>query len=353
MNFQKPWWNPNEFSQKRPKLEQRARIYQAIRTYFLSQDFLEVETPALQVSPGLETHLMAFATVQENPFGQPARELFLHTSPEFAMKKLLVAGLPRIYQLARVYRNRERSSTHHPEFTMLEWYRSTEPYTRIMTDVEELLLACAGAVPEQKTFTWQGVACDLRQSAERLSVCEAFQRYAGFDLLQTIDDHENPGASRLAQEAKRQGLHSASDDTWEDLFFRFVLEKVEPHLGQGRVTILYDYPISLAALSRPKKEDPRLAERFEVYAAGLELANAFGELTNARVQRTRFERDRAKKEKLYGFSYPIDEDFMQALDFGLPESSGIALGVDRLVMLLTGAQSVEEVLWAPVAGESF
>lgn len=351
MKSQREWWRREEFAKKLPNLEKRTRVFAAIRRFFQEEGFLEVETPALQVSPGLETHLIAFPTVQENPFGLAPRTMYLHTSPEFAMKKLLTAGLPKIFQLAKVFRNRERSHTHHPEFTMLEWYRAGAAYTEIMDDTEKLLRACAESAGGGQKATRKEVECDLSLPFERLSVEEAFRRYTEVDLLSTIDDHASPKPDKLANEAKRLGIHICDKDSWEDLFFRIFLERIEGRLGEGRATILYDYPISMAALSRPKSSDGRLAERFEIYVCGLELANAFGELTDARVQRERFEADMAKKEELYGFRYPIDEDFLNALAYGYPESSGIALGVDRLVMLLTGAESIEDVLWAPVAGD--
>ncbi|RYZ94282.1 MAG: EF-P lysine aminoacylase GenX, partial [Proteobacteria bacterium] len=249
-----------------------------------------------------------------------------------------------------VYRNRERSHTHHPEFSMLEWYRVGEPYTKLMDDCEGLLRACKAAVGGEPVFRFQGREARADLPFARVSVQEAFQTFAGIDLLATIDNHALPSPGKLREACVAAGIHTAPDDTWEDLFFRIFLEKIEANLGVGVPTILYDYPISMAALSRPKASAPHLAERFEVYVCGLELANAFGELTDARVQRARFEADMDKKQRLYGERYPIDEDFIRALEEGLPESSGIALGVDRLAMLATGASSIEDVLWITVAG---
>ncbi len=320
----------------------------AIRSYFDSQDFEEVQTPALQVSPGLEPHLQAFSTQLRDPNGNRSELRYLHTSPEFAMKKLLAAGMERIYQIAQVYRNRERSHTHHPEFSMLEWYRVGEPYTALMSDCENLLRACTKAASGERELTWQGVKADPFQPFERLTVQNAFLKYAETDLLATISDPLKPNPEGLRAACDKLGISVATDDSWEDLFFRIFLEKIEPKLGVGRPTILYDYPVSMAALSRPKIEEPHLAERFEVYVCGLELANAFGELTDPVAQRARFEADMEKKQRLYGERYPIDEDFLASLEH-LPESSGIALGVDRLVMLITGASDIEQVLWVPVA----
>lgn len=345
----RPLWHPEEMAARRGFLEVRGRVTAAVRQFFGDRDFLEVETPCLQVSPGLEPHLKAFRTRLEEPFGQGEAELWLHTSPEFSMKKLLVAGLPRLFQMARCFRNGERSATHHPEFTMLEWYRAGASYTDLMDDCEGLLRAAAEAAGAREV-RWRGRSCDLFLPWERLSVVEAFARHAGIDLLATAEPADDPRPEALAVETRRLGLVPGEGDSWEDLFFRIFLEFVEPKLGIGAPTLLYDYPVSMAALSRRKASDPRLAERFELYLAGLELANAFGELTDAEEQRRRFEADMDRKERLYGQRYPIDGDFLAALAFGMPESAGIALGVDRLVMLLGGAERVEQVLWVPVAG---
>jgi lysyl-tRNA synthetase class 2 len=256
--------------------------------------------------------------------------------------------VPRLCQFARVWRNGERSSLHHPEFTMLEWYRAEAGYETLMADCEALLRAALAASGEAR-LVWQGATSDVSQPFERLSVAEAFQRHAGIDLLATAPDPQAPDAPALASSATHAGIRVRDADTWEDIFFRVMLERIEPTLGVGRPTILYDYPVSMAALSRPKPGDPRLAERFELYACGVELANAFGELTDAAVQRRRFEADRATRQALYGAAYPIDEDFLAALDHGLPPCAGIALGFDRLVMLATGATRIEDVLWLPVA----
>jgi lysyl-tRNA synthetase class 2 len=343
-----PFWQAPRFAALRGRLEARARIIRAIRSYFDGQGFLEVQTPALQISPGLEPHLQAFSTELLDPTGRRREKRYLHTSPEFAMKKLLAAGLERIYQISLVYRNRERSSTHHPEFSMLEWYRTHAPYTELMEDSEELLRACALAARCGGLLTWNGLKSDPSLDFERLTVQDAFFKYAETDILSTIRDPLNPLPEHLRGSCEKLGISTAPDDTWEDLFFRIFLEKIEPRLGVGRPTILFEYPISMAALSRPCPSRPELAERFEIYVCGLELANAFGELTDAVAQRRRFEADMDKKHRLYGERYPIDEDFLAALA-QMPPASGIALGVDRLAMLATGADDIEDVLWVPVA----
>jgi len=347
MEMSEVWWDRRRFAGRLSTLESRARMIAAIRHFFADRDFLEVDTPALQVSPGLEPHLIAFSTDLITPEGT-RRPRYLHTSPEFAMKKLLVAGLPRIFQFAHVFRNGERSRTHHPEFIMLEWYRAGASYRDLMRDCETLLretLAAAGA----DSFLWQGRRSNPRGSWQYLTVAEAFTRFCGIDLLATTPDPQRPSFELLAAASRGIGVEPHHGDDWEDLFFRLFLDRVEPLLGLGAPTILYDYPIALAALSRPKPEDQRLAERFELYVCGLELANAFGELTDAATQRARFESDRARKRVLHGYDYPVDEDFLAALAHGMPESAGIALGVDRLVMLATGATQIEDVLWVPVA----
>ena len=196
---------------------------------------------------------------------------------------------------------------------------------------------------------WHGRTADPTRPFERLSVADAFTQYTGIDVLATAPDPAHPDIALLAAAAERIGIAPHAGDDWADLYFRIFLDRIEPRLGIGTPTILYDYPISMAALSRPKPGDSRLAERFELYVCGLELANAFSELTDAKEQRARFRADQAKKKSLYSETYPIDEDFLAALEHGLPECAGIALGFDRLVMLCTGAADIEEVLWAPVA----
>ena len=325
----------------------------ALRSGFAGLGFVEVETPALQVSPGLEPHLKAFATELENPDGS-TRPLYLHTSPEFAMKKLLVAGEPRLFQFAPVFRNGERAATHHPAFLMLEWYRAGSDYRGIMQDCETLLRGIAAATGKS-VLTWQGanketIRADVMQPWQYLTVHEAFERFAGLDLAACIGTEPlSPDLAAMRAACAGIGVRVTDGDSWDDLYFRVALDKVEPNLGIGAPCILHDYPIHQAALSRPKKDAPHLAERFELYACGVELANAFSELTDANEQRRRFAADMTLKRQLYGYDYPIDEDFLAALQHGLPDCAGIALGVDRLIMLLAGASRIEEVLWLPVS----
>ena len=341
------WWRPDRFALRRARLEQRGRILEAARNFFAERGFVEVDTPALQVSPGLEPHLQAFAIELHDPRDGRAARRYLHTSPEFAMKKLLAAGLPRIWQLAHVFRNGERSATHHPEFSMVEWYRAGASYRDLMEECAALVRVCQQAAGAE-VLSCQGRTSDARREWQRITVAEAFHQHCGIDLLATAPDPDRPDTARLAAAARGTGIAPHPGDDWESLFFRIFLERIEPHLGLGAPTILYDYPASMAALSRRRPDDPRLAERFEVYACGLELANAFGELTDPAEQRARFIADQARKQSLYGHTYPIDEDFLAALEEGLPACAGIALGFDRLVMLATAAEDIEEVLWAPV-----
>jgi elongation factor P--(R)-beta-lysine ligase len=335
-----PWWHPHVHADRRPFLMARGRIVAAIRAWFGARGFVEVDVPALQVSPGNEAHLHAFSTELVSPDGQVRTPLHLHTSPEFACKKLLAAGEERLFTLAHVYRNRERGPLHHPEFTMLEWYRAHEPYEALMADCAALL-ALAAEAAGTRVLIYRGRTADPFQEPERLTVADAFARLAGIDLL------ANPDRDGLAVAARRAGIRVAPDDSWSDILSRVLVERVEPTLGQGRPTILCEYPVAEAALARPKPADPRVAERFELYACGIELANAFGELTDPAEQRRRLVAEMDEKQRVYGERYPLDEDFLAALA-AMPAASGAALGLDRLVMLATGARSIEQVLWAPV-----
>ena len=341
-----PFWRPDIHADRRPALMARGRIKAALRRWFEARDFIEVEAALLQRSPGNETHLHGFRTVFVDD-GGAEHPYYLHTSPEFAAKKLLAAGERRIFDFARVFRNRERTALHHPEFTMLEWYRVGEPYEALMADCAELLAQAARAAGAA-SLRWRGSEVDPFAEPERLTLHEAFARHAGIDLMATIAADGATDREALAGQARAAGIRLAEDDSWSDIFSRVLAEKVEPHLGRGRATILCEYPISEAALARPKPGDPRVAERFELFACGVELANAFGELTDPAEQRRRFEADMDEKERIYGERYPIDEDFLAALG-AMPEASGIALGFDRLAMLCTDARRIEDVLWTPVA----
>lgn len=305
-----------------------------------------VDVPGLQRSPGNETHLHAFATTAIGNDGQ-GETLYLHTSPELSMKKLLAAGERRIASLGHVWRNRERGALHHPEFTMLEWYRANEPYDAIIGDCIEMA-RIAARTTGAATLRYRDREADPFAEPERLSVIDAFSRYAGIDLLATMDAEGETDAGALAAQMRAVGLAVPAEFTWSYLFSRILVEKVEPNLGLGRITVLDRYPAAEAALARRAADDRRVSERFELYACGVELANGFGELTDANEQRRRFLIEMAEKERLYGERYPIDEDLLAALPL-MPETSGVALGFDRLVMLATGAVRIDQVIWVPVA----
>lgn len=365
-------WHPESLAARLPFLRRRALLTQATRTFFGARGYTEVETPYAVPAPGEEVHLRAFATVRENPDGSTT-PLWLHTSPEFAMKRLLVAGAGPIFQLARAWRNGEASPTHAPEFTMLEWYRPGADMASLMAETEAYLRAvlppvatCRGvttvigpppAAPtsaggEKEELLPAGMGAQSLSPSpaagggwgvdgfERLTVADAFARYVGADVLETESD-----APALAAQA---GVRLRDGEGWEDLFFRLLLERVEPRIGRDRPTFLTHWPAAQAALARRDPDDPRVAERFELFVCGIELANAFVELTDAAEQRERFKVDRARRHTLAGGGdWPMDQDFLAALDYGMPQASGIALGFDRLAMIASGADRIGQVLWLP------
>jgi len=335
-----PWRSPQNHADRAPFLRVRGAVTRTLRNWFEGQGFTEVETAALQVSPGNEAHLHALNTQLTGPDGSIS-PLYLHTSPEFACKTLLAAGETKIFTLAKVWRDRERGPLHHPEFSMLEWYRAGEPYETLMQDCAEIL-ALAAQIAGTRQFRFRDREADPFAPLERVTVAEAFQRNAEIDLAacQARDD--------LASAAQAAGVRVAADDRWSDIFSKVLVEKIEPNLGNGVPTILCEYPLREAALARPKPFSPGAAERFELYVCGIELANAFGELTDVAEQRRRFEGEMALKQEIYGEAYPIDEAFLEALG-RMPPASGAALGFDRLVMLASGAQRIEQVIWTPVA----
>lgn len=339
-----PLWAPHVHADRRPRLLLRNAILRALRGFFDERGFVEVDTAILQKSPGNEPHLAAFRTELLGPAGERDAR-YLHTSPEFACKKMLAAGETKLVTFAHVFRNGERSALHHPEFTMLEWYRAEQPYTALMDDCAALLRLAAAC--GEKVWHFRGRTADPCAEPERLTVAEAFQRHAGIDLAATLTKPEGD-RDVLAEQAREAGVAFSPDDTWSDLFSRILSDKIEPHLGLGRATILDRYPAPEAALARSCADDPRFAERFEVYMCGVELANGFGELTDPVEQRRRFEAAMQLRAARYGDAYPLDEDFLAALAL-MPAASGIALGFDRLVMLAAGAERVEQVMWNPVA----
>jgi lysyl-tRNA synthetase class 2 len=322
-------------------------VTKALRAWFDAEAFVEVETGVLQVSPGNETHLHAPRTALTSPGGEQVTR-YLRTSPEFACKKLLAAGEQRIVEFAKVFRDRERGDLHLAEFTMLEWYRAGCGYDVVMADCIAVI-ARAAKTTGIGTFSFRGRRADPLAEPERLTVAAAFDQFAGIDLLKTVSAGEG---DRTALAAAAQGkVRIADDDTWSDIFSKVLVEHIEPRLGQGRLTILFEYPAPEAALARVDSDDDRVSERFEVYACGVELANGFGELTDAAEQRIRFTRAMDEKQNRYGERYPLDEDFLAAVG-SMPQASGVALGFDRLVMLASGASKIDQVVWTPPAEDA-
>ena len=342
------WWRPDLYLKHLDKRLARQKVIRSIRSYFEKDDFFEVDTPALQISPGVEVHLKAFQTQFDNPLTGP-QKFYLHTSPELTMKKLLTAGLPKIFQICHTYRNEGVSPTHSPEFTMLEWYRAGCDYTAMMKDTEALVRRAAKACGT-KLLRRGNRTCDPFQPWEYLTIRDAFLKYTNIDIMKTVPDKPTlePDPTLLRKEAEKIGEKCSDSDRWEDIFFRIMLNHIEDKLGDTVPTILYEYPTCLGALARKKPDNPLVVERFEAYACGVELCNAFSELTDPAEQEERFVYDLAMKEKLYGDKYPIDQNFLDALRHGMPTSSGNAIGVDRLIMLITAADDIRDTQWAPV-----
>lgn len=337
------FWAPDSHADRRPFLITRGEIARATRDLFAVLEFVEVETATLQISPGNETHIHAMRTELASPTGRDRR--YLRTSPEFACKKLLAAGERRIFEFARCFRNRESGPLHHPEFTMLEWYRAHGHYELLMDDCMAVI-ACAAQTAGTRQFTYRDRSASPFAEPERMTVAEAFDRFAGIDLMAALRP-EGPDRRRFAIMANEAGVNVPNEDSWGDIFSRVLVEKVEPNLGIGRPAILDEYPAVMSALARPKHGDARVAERFEVYICGVELANGFGELTDPVEQRRRLAAEMTEKERIYHERYPIDDDFIAALRT-MPPSCGVALGFDRLVMLAAGATRIDQVMWTPV-----
>ena len=328
---------------RRDILLTRNRIKKAISTYFEDQGFTEVDPPNVQVSPGNEIHLQAFKTTLIGS-DKNRHDVYLRTSPEFACKKLLAAGEARVFTFAPSFRNCEQGPLHHHEFTMLEWYRTGASFEDVMVDCENIL-RIASDVTGTQSFDWRGRRCDPRSAIDKRSVVDAFKRHANIDLTDTFDE-SNTYVNKLQRAAQEIGVTCASDDTWSDIFSRILTSHIEPNLGIGSPTILHSYPMPEAAWA-DSNDDPKFADRFELYCCCIELANGARELTDAAEQRERFEEAMDEKERIYGERYPIDEELMAAF-VHIPPSSGVALGFDRLVMLATGAQRITDVMWGPL-----
>lgn len=340
-----PWWNRDRHADRRPLLVARARIKSAIRLWFEAQGFIEVDTTCLQVSPGNETHLHAFQTDLVGT-DLARRRLFLHTSPEFAMKKLLAAGETRIFAFAPCFRNRERGALHAPEFTMLEWYRAGERYEQLWDDCANIARLAAD-VTGRTEWSFRGRTCDISKKHDWTTLYQAFVQFAGLALHETMATDGTVDRDGLAQRARAAGIRIADGDSWSDIFAKVLTEKIEPYLGLYRLEMLCQYPIHEAALAQSDPDDPAVAERFELYCCGVELANGFGELINPKRQRENLESQMAARQRIYGEQYPIDDDFIAALEH-MPPAAGCALGFDRLVMLAAGATHIDQVMWTPM-----
>jgi lysyl-tRNA synthetase class 2 len=291
---------------REPCLRMRAAIIQAIRSFFIDRGYLEIETPNLIPSPAPETHIDAVSTA----YG------FLHPSPELCMKRLLAADYSAIFQICKCYRVGERGRHHLPEFTLLEWYRAGADYKDLMEECEEMIRSAATDIGLGDRIVYMGREIDLRGPWERMSVNEAFQRYSPIPLEDALD---------------------------ADRFDEIMVLNIEPRINISRPLFLYDYPPSLAALSRIKQSDPPLAERFELYMGGLELANAFSELIDVDEQVKRFEKERARRRQMGKAEYPFPDRFIKELR-NMPDSAGIAFGIDRLVMLFTDKDTIDDVV---------
>lgn len=347
----------------------REKVLTAIRRFFFDRGFHEVETPYLVPYLPPESYVDIFETILYTRDRKPMKA-YLPTSPEPFLKKLLVSGIGNCFALPKSFRNTEdKSSTHNPEFTILEWYRVEADYTDIMHDCEELLTFINAYLQRSEKnhgfhppgldgelgrtaggptkLIYQGKTVDISVPWDRLSVVEAFKKYANMNLAQTLDRES------IVPIAQKKGYKVTQRDTWEELFHQIFLNEVEPHLGRGKATILYDYPVKLAALSKKKKSDPRFAERFEFYIEGLELGDAYSELTDWKEQLNRFRQEDEERRKLGKVEHPIDMDFIEALKLGLPVTGGIAVGVDRLIMLFADVADIADTLFFPAKEEFF
>jgi elongation factor P--(R)-beta-lysine ligase len=341
---QSKWWHPDKHRHRRPLLLARNTLASAVRSHFADGGFIEIDAAAIQISPGNEAHIHAFPLDLHRPHGS-AELRYLHTSPEFAMKKLLAAGESKIFSLGHVYRDREAGPLHAAEFTMLEWYRAGDTYEQIIDDTLRIL-RLATETAGAKAVHYRQSTADPMAEPRVISLAEAFRRFADIDLLSTCASDGSTDRESLAAAARAKGLTIRDGDAWSDIFSRLLVSLIEPQLAREGVCILHQYPRSEAALAAANRDDPRVADRFELYVCGVELANGFRELTDAAEQRRRFEAEMEEKQRIYGERYPIDEEFLEALAV-MPEASGVALGFDRLVMLATGAPSIDHVIWTP------
>lgn len=330
----------------------RERVIDGIRLFFKQDGFHEVETPLMAKYPGTEPFLEVFETELKRGGGTGevgragtgrTERAFMLTSPEFAMKKLLVAGFDKIFQVCKSFRNGEgRSSKHNPEFTILEWYRTKANYKDIMADCQALLLHLAHSLVCSSVISYQGKQYDLAKPWVKFSVAEAFSKWVGLDKDELLD------REAIIRRAKQEGYKVDKNTTWEEAYNQLFLNLIEPELAKfDTPVIIYDYPAAQAAYSKKKESDPRFAERFEFYLAGIELGNAFSEENDPDIQEAKFKQDLADRKKMRKTDYGLDQDYIEALRAGLPPSGGIAVGVDRLIMLFADAKSIQETIFFP------
>lgn len=320
----------------------REQVIDAIRAFFKGRGFHEAEVPLLLPTPSTEPFLEVFKTELADDQGK-RWDGFLPSSPEFALKKLLSAGSGSIFTITKSFRNGEgRSSRHNPEFTILEWYHTPGDYMTVAQDFEELMREISRLTGgDGKILKYQGSSYDINSSWERISVSEAFKKYAGIDTETMLD------RDKLKEASKKKGYQVDDESTWEEMWNQIIANEIEPKLGVNGPTIMYDFPVSQAALAK-KASDPRFAERWEVYLAGYELGNCFSELTDWVEQEARCKADLLERKKLGKTEYPMDHDFIEALKLGMPETGGIAVGVDRLVALFADTPSIADTLFFPI-----
>ncbi len=332
------WKQLKNNARAREIYEKRLQIIKLIREFFWREGFVETDTPVAVALPGQEPELNPMPVAIHDARGA-AHQFYLQTSPEFAMKKLLAAGFHKIFQICTCFRDHESfGGLHNPEFTMIEWYRGNATYPDIMDDTERLFQHVAQSLGTDHV-TYQGRQIPVAGSWDRKTMKQVWQEYVGVNF----DDYLTQSA--MVALVRERGYAVADDEPYEDAFYKIFLNEIEPKLGIERPVFLYEYPAQMASLSRLCAHDSRYAERFELYIGGLELANAFGELTDAQEQKNRLEADRAKREAAGKATYPVDPDFIAALAAGIPQTGGIALGVDRMIMLFTGATDINEAIF--------
>ena len=359
MTSPSPWWQKDRHKDRRPLLLARNRIKDAFRRWFTDQGFVEVEPGALQTSPGNETHLRAFKTELISPAGT-RHNMYLHTSPEFACKKLLAAGEPKIFAFTQVFRNAETGPLHTPEFTMLEWYRAgntgDEQYANVQEDCSALV-AVATQTATNTALRWKGRTCDAGQSSVTKSVPAALAELFQIDFMDLFDAHGEPDRNALAKASRRAEISVADDETWGDIFSKLMvaletrygeLAGITAPNGLERSMVLDLYPACMSPLARVCEQSPGLAKRFELFICGIELANGFAESNDPIEVRSGLTTQMNEKERIYGERYPLDREFLAALPQIPPASAGCALGFDRLVMLATGATRIDQVQWTPL-----